>query len=187
MYFLQINVQHILKLRGRNNIRMSIFGARVKTLRLEAGWSMKQLGEEIGQITGTSFAQTTVSNWENKGAEPPYSVLIVIANMFGVSTDYLVGNTQDIQDNIFGLEENKKYKDINIEGREDEQSSELPFLTTDLYNDLLTLPANKKEQLEKQLHEYTEFISYKYNKLQEEYENFRKYIQYEIKASSSNN
>ncbi|PED72726.1 helix-turn-helix domain-containing protein [Bacillus pseudomycoides] len=166
---------------------MSIFGARVKTLRLEAGWSMKQLGEEIGQITGTSFAQTTVSNWENKGAEPPYSVLIVIANLFGVSTDYLVGNTQDIQDNIFVLEENKKYKDINIEEKEDNESSELPFITTDLYKDLLTLPVNKKDQLEKQLNEYTEFISYKYNKLQEEYDNFRKYIQYEIKASSSKN
>lgn len=184
MYFLQINVQHILKLRGRNNIRMSIFGARVKTLRLEANWSMKQLGEEIGKITGTSFAQTTVSNWENKGAEPPYSVLIVIANLFGVSTDYLIGNTQDIQDNILVLEENKKHKDTHIE---DEQISEVPFITSDLYNDLLTLPVNKKEQLETQLHEYTEFISYKYNKLQEEYDNFRKYIQYEIKASSSNN
>ncbi|PGP64781.1 transcriptional regulator [Bacillus cereus] len=165
---------------------MSIFGARVKTLRLEAGWSMKQLGEEIGQITGTSFAQTTVSNWENKGAEPPYSVLIVIANLFQVSTDYLIGNTQTIQDRELSLEGNQTKMDINIEDSEDEQSHELPFRTHDLYEDLLTLPPNKKEQLEKQLHEYTEFISYKYDKLQEEYMNFRKYIQYEIKASSSN-
>ncbi|HDR7414842.1 transcriptional regulator [Bacillus toyonensis] len=162
---------------------MSIFGARVKTLRLEAGWSMKQLGEEIGQITGTSFAQTTVSNWENKGAEPPYSVLIVIANLFQVSTDYLIGNTQNIQHRELSLEENQTKMNINIE---DEQTHALPFMTHDLYKDLLKLPPNKKEQLEKQLHEYTEFISYKYDKLQEEYMNFRKYIQYEIKASSSN-
>ncbi|HHL0974053.1 TPA: helix-turn-helix domain-containing protein [Bacillus cereus] len=165
---------------------MSIFGARVKTLRLEAGWSMKQLGEKIGEVSGTSFAQTTVSNWENKGAEPPYNVLVVIANLFQVSTDYLVGNTQTIQDKGLFLEENQIKKDINIEEKEVEQSHELPFMTTDLYEDLLTLPISKKEQLEKQLHEYTEFISYKYDKLQEEYINFRKYIQYEIKASSSN-
>ncbi|HDR4885418.1 TPA: helix-turn-helix domain-containing protein [Bacillus cereus] len=165
---------------------MSIFGARVKTLRLEAGWSMKQLGEKIGEVSGTSFAQTTVSNWENKGAEPPYNVLIVIANLFQVSTDYLVGNTQTIQDKGLFLEENQIKKDINIKEQEVEQSPELPFMTTDLYEDLLTLPISKKEQLEKQLHEYTEFINYKYDKLQEEYMNFRKYIQYEIKASSSN-
>ncbi|MDA2638500.1 helix-turn-helix domain-containing protein [Bacillus cereus group sp. BfR-BA-01489] len=165
---------------------MSIFGARVKTLRLEAGWSMKQLGEKIGEVSGTSFAQTTVSNWENKGAEPPYNVLIVIANLFQVSTDYLVGNTQTIQDKGLFLEENQINKDINIKEQEVEQSYEPPFMTTDLYEDLLALPISKKEQLEKQLHEYTEFINYKYDKLQEEYMNFRKYIQYEIKASSSN-
>ncbi|AXY11384.1 transcriptional regulator (plasmid) [Bacillus thuringiensis LM1212] len=165
---------------------MSIFGARVKTLRLEAGWSMKQLGEKIGEVSGTSFAQTTVSNWENKGAEPPYNVLIVIANLFQVSTDYLVGNTQTIQDKGLFLEENQINKDINIKEQEVEQSHEPPFMTTDLYEDLLALPISKKEQLEKQLHEYTEFINYKYDKLQEEYMNFRKYIQYEIKASSSN-
>ncbi|CDN39440.1 helix-turn-helix domain-containing protein [Bacillus thuringiensis] len=165
---------------------MSIFGARVKTLRLEAGWSMKQLGEKIGEVSGTSFAQTTVSNWENKGAEPPYSVLIVIANLFQVSTDYLVGNTKTIQNRESSLEGHQTKMEINIEDTEGEQNHELPFMTHDLYEDLLTLPLNKKEQLEKQLHEYTEFISYKYDKLQEEYMNFRKYIQYEIKASSSN-
>ncbi|EOO24093.1 XRE family transcriptional regulator [Bacillus thuringiensis] len=165
---------------------MSIFGARVKTLRLEAGWSMKQLGEKIGEVSGTSFAQTTVSNWENKGAEPPYSVLVVMANLFQVSTDYLVGNTQTIQNRELTLEGHQTKMDNNIEDTEVEQNHELPFMTHDLYEDLLTLPLNKKEQLEKQLHEYTEFISYKYEKLQEEYMNFRKYIQYEIKASSSN-
>ncbi|MED3078923.1 helix-turn-helix transcriptional regulator [Bacillus wiedmannii] len=162
---------------------MSIFGARVKTLRLEAGWSMKQLGEKIGEVSGTSFAQTTVSNWENKGAEPPYSVLVVMANLFQVSTDYLVGNTQTIQNRELTLEGHQTKINNNTEV---EQNQELPFMTHDLYEDLLTLPLNKKEQLEKQLHEYTEFINYKYEKLQEEYMNFRKYIQYEIKASSSN-
>lgn len=165
---------------------MSIFGTRVKTLRLEAGWSMKQLGEKIGEVSGTNFAQTTVSNWENKGAEPPYSVLVVMANLFQVSTDYLVGNTQTIQNRELTLEGHQTKMDNNIADTEVEQNHELPFMTHDLYEDLLTLPLNKKEQLEKQLHEYTEFISYKYEKLQEEYMNFRKYIQYEIKASSSN-
>jgi len=165
---------------------MSIFGARVKTLRLEAGWSMKQLGEKIGEVSGTSFAQTTVSNWENKGAEPPYSVLIVMANLFQVSTDYLVGNTPTIQNRELALERHQTKMDNNIEDTDVEQNHELPFMTHDLYEDLLTLPLNKKEQLEKQLHEYTEFISYKYEKLQEEYMNFRKYIKYEIKASTSN-
>ena len=158
---------------------MSIFGARVKTLRLERGWSMKQLGEEIGKITGTPFAQTTVSNWENKGAEPPYSVLVVIANIFGSSTDYLVGNTQSIQDEKFFK------KESYISNKEIAQNQELPFITEDLYQELLTLPKPKREQLEKQLNEYREFLGYKYGKLQEEFMNFRKYLQYEIKASST--
>ncbi|MDM5152524.1 helix-turn-helix transcriptional regulator [Bacillus sp. DX1.1] len=91
---------------------MSIFGARVKTLRLENGWSMKQLGEEIGNVTGTSFAQTTISNWENKGAEPPYSILIVIANLFDVSTDFLVGNTKKIKEEKLFMEEDQTKKTL---------------------------------------------------------------------------
>ena len=39
---------------------MSIFGARVKTLRLDRGWSMKQLGEEISKLSGSPLPQTTV-------------------------------------------------------------------------------------------------------------------------------
>ncbi|WP_440604700.1 helix-turn-helix domain-containing protein [Bacillus sp. GB_SG_008] len=161
---------------------MSIFGARVKTLRLENGWSMKQLGEEIGNITGTSFAQTTISNWENKGAEPSYSILVVIANLFEVSTDFLVGNTKKIKEEKLFMEEEQTKKDLDIEEKELEQNRELPFMTQDLYQELLTLPTGKREQLEKQLNEYTEFLGYKYDKLQEEYMNFRRYLQYEIKS-----
>lgn len=38
-------------------------------------------------------SQTTVKNWQNGKTEIPASKIIVMANLFNVSTDYLLGRT----------------------------------------------------------------------------------------------
>ena len=62
------------------------FSTRVKELREKAGLSMVQLAEQLG------VTKSRVNMWENNGTVPRMSVLVELAKVFGVSTDYLLGN-----------------------------------------------------------------------------------------------
>ena len=42
-----------------------------------------------------SVSQSTYNNWENSLTQPSISQLIEIAKFFGVSVDYLIGNSDD--------------------------------------------------------------------------------------------
>lgn len=64
---------------------MKIFAERLKELREEKNMSLKELGKEIG------VSDSAVSRWENEIRVPNIEVLVIIAEYFGVSTDYLVG------------------------------------------------------------------------------------------------
>ena len=61
------------------------FGIRVARLRTAKGLSQAQLAERIGITKGM------VSAYENSIRMPSYPVLIKIAGVFNVSTDYLLG------------------------------------------------------------------------------------------------
>lgn len=63
-----------------------MFAKRIKDLREKNNLQQKDLAKELGVL------DATISMWEN-GKRIPYSdMLIKIANYFGVSTDYLLGN-----------------------------------------------------------------------------------------------
>lgn len=64
-----------------------VFADRLKELR----GSMSQ--QEIADKIGTK--QTSYSSWERGIKEPGISVLIDIASTFGVSTDWLLGRTDE--------------------------------------------------------------------------------------------
>ena len=61
------------------------FGKRLKELRLENCLRQQELGEIL------FVNQRTVSYWENSVSEPDYDMLVKIAILFDVSTDYLLG------------------------------------------------------------------------------------------------
>lgn len=61
---------------------------RIKQLREELGKSKAQVAREL-QIPYTTFV-----NYENEAREPNSEVLIMIANYFHVSVDYLIGRTE---------------------------------------------------------------------------------------------
>ena len=61
------------------------FGIRVARLRAAKGLSQAQLAERIGITKGM------VSAYENSIRMPSYPVLIKIAGVFNVTTDYLLG------------------------------------------------------------------------------------------------
>ncbi len=61
------------------------FKQRLKELRLEKGLSIQSLSKNVG------IGSSSICRWENKQADIKSTELIILANYFGVSTDYLLG------------------------------------------------------------------------------------------------
>lgn len=74
-----------------------MLGKRINELRTAFSWNQVQLAERL------NISKQTVSNWENDNIQPSIEMLMRIAKLFHVSTDYLLGleNTQVI--NVEGL------------------------------------------------------------------------------------
>ncbi|PGH84982.1 transcriptional regulator [Bacillus thuringiensis] len=111
-----------------------MFGQRLRELRSKKNISATALGKALG------IAQTTVSNWENSGYEPNYEMLVKISRYFGVSVDYLVGNDDDTNKN------------------------EISRLAKELYEGLNEISEDERQDIEKGLLEYLEFLGYKVKK-----------------------
>ncbi len=58
---------------------------RIKQLRLAQRLSQVELAERL------SVTKQTISNWENNNIQPSIDFLVRLADVFGVSTDYLLG------------------------------------------------------------------------------------------------
>ena len=62
-----------------------ILGQRLKELRLEKGWTQKEMAEKLG------LNSVTYLHYEKGQREPPLSLLADMATFFEVSVDYLLG------------------------------------------------------------------------------------------------
>ena len=58
---------------------------RIRELREEKKMSQEQLAKSLG------FKANTISNWERGTREPDVQTIKKLADIFGVSTDYLLG------------------------------------------------------------------------------------------------
>ena len=65
------------------------FSERLKKIRIEKGFSKKELAE----ATGVHYSQ--IGRYENKGAQPSADVLAKIANALEISTDFLMNGSKD--------------------------------------------------------------------------------------------
>lgn len=65
------------------------FGKRVQNLRTNAGLSMEQLAAKL------KISKSRVNMWENGGIIPRRDMLVNLAELFGVSTDFLLGSGQE--------------------------------------------------------------------------------------------
>lgn len=74
----------------------------LKALRNKKGISQQQLADVIGT------SQQSINKYENHSIEPDIDTLILMANFFNTSVDYLIGNTQ-----INRVIENVKPNDLN--------------------------------------------------------------------------
>lgn len=62
-----------------------MLGKRINELRIAHGWNQVQLAQKL------NISKQTVSNWENENIQPSIEMLIRLAKLFHVSTDYLLG------------------------------------------------------------------------------------------------
>lgn len=72
-------------------------GKKLKALRLEKNFTQKQIAERIG------LATSAVSSYESGMRYPSYDVLVKLARIFHVSTDYLLGMTNTRNIDVTGL------------------------------------------------------------------------------------
>lgn len=71
------------------------FGARLRLLRTERGFSMDTFCERYNAACGQHLSKSTVSRWENNTQEPMVSTIASIAGFFGVSPLWLMGQSED--------------------------------------------------------------------------------------------
>ena len=84
----------------------SSLGDRIRKLRTEKELEQKELAQILQVHKGT------VSNWENNKRIPDSEMLIKIANYFSVTTDYLLGNTNNRNEINIDPIYRKKLKEI---------------------------------------------------------------------------
>ena len=73
----------------------SEFGKRLRSLRVERGYSMDTFCERYNEATKQKLSKSTVSRWENNTQEPMLSTVASIADFFGVTSLWLLGETDD--------------------------------------------------------------------------------------------
>lgn len=62
---------------------------RLLELRNEKELSQREMAKEL------KISQGTYNNWENEKTQPSIEQLVELSKFFGVSVDYLIGNTED--------------------------------------------------------------------------------------------
>lgn len=74
-------------------------GDKLKSLRTEKKLTQKQVSDMIG------LAISAVSSYESGSRYPSYNVLVKLARIFHVSTDYLLGMTDKRNIDVTGLDD----------------------------------------------------------------------------------
>ncbi|MBO5336369.1 MAG: helix-turn-helix transcriptional regulator [Lachnospiraceae bacterium] len=76
-------------------------GEKLKSLRIEKKLTQKQVASRIG------LAISAVSSYESGARYPSYDVLVKLARIFHVSTDYLLGITDTRNIDVTGLDDSE--------------------------------------------------------------------------------
>ena len=76
-------------------------GEKLKSFRIEKKLTQKQVADRIG------LAISAVSSYESGTRYPSYDVLVKLARIFHVSTDYLLGITDKRNIDVTGLSDNE--------------------------------------------------------------------------------
>lgn len=74
-----------------------MLGQRICQMRTALGWSQVDMAKKLG------IAKQTISNWENDNIQPSIEMLIRVAKVLNVSTDYLLGMDDNLRLDVQGL------------------------------------------------------------------------------------
>lgn len=75
---------------------------KIKELRISSGMSQVQLAKKIG------ITKSAVNAWESGTNSPSLSYVVKLSQVFGVSTDYLLGVNKQLTADISGLDDVQK-------------------------------------------------------------------------------
>lgn len=70
---------------------------KIKALRLAGNFSQVDIAAKL------SVTKQTISNWENNNIQPSVDMLVKIADLFGVTTDYLLSRDTTPRIDVSGL------------------------------------------------------------------------------------
>ena len=80
---------------------MTNLGERIRKLRTAKNITQQDLAQRLG------ITKSVISAYENSIRYPSYDILIELSNIFGVSTDYLLGCSKGKMIDVTGLKQNE--------------------------------------------------------------------------------
>lgn len=119
---------------------MKEFGERLKKLRTNRHMTQ----EELGSIFNPPLSQSTIGTYENGKRQPTLENLVVVSKFFSVTTDWLLGLTDEIattkDENPKELKEFLKRNDVLFNGSElnEEEKRRMIDILTGLFWDNFT-------------------------------------------------
>lgn len=75
----------MIECKDSNNLKGKMFTDRLTKLRQARGWTKKEFSAQVGKT------QQTVGKWENGTNAPTFKDLVKLVELFGVTSDYLLG------------------------------------------------------------------------------------------------
>lgn len=84
----------ISKQRNRKEV-IYIISNRIKELRKARSLTQETLAKEINETFNTNIERSMLSKWENNAQQPVMSTVFCLAEFFGVTTDYLMGHSNE--------------------------------------------------------------------------------------------
>lgn len=95
----------------------SIFTMRIKSLRVESGRTQAEVSDRLGVL------RTTYGEYERGKIMPPMDKIKALADLYRVSVDYLIGNTNEPRENTHNkMDVSQRMKEI-VEYLQNEQSN----------------------------------------------------------------
>ena len=74
-----------------------ILSERIRELRVKQGYTQVSLAQKL------SVTKQAVSNWENGNIQPSIDMLVRLADLFSVTTDYLLGREYTLRADLSRL------------------------------------------------------------------------------------
>ena len=90
-----------------------MIASKIKEIREKNGLNKREMSKKL------NIPYTTYNNYETGNREPGSDFLIKFSNEFGISIDYIMGNTANNQSFINGYKKNDAITDIILQLRSD--------------------------------------------------------------------